>query len=198
MRKGNRGGYTLRTDAGRTTPYPNCDRWTIHASLCPNTNITLIPDVVQYLNIYHPNEISNTTHHTLHILEVAYANDRDKRIVEKTTKYQPLLDALHSAEHNATLSVLCLNTSVPITNSDTPTLQALGIDNDALHDTRKQIWTHSIQYMYKLITNWRRLEALHNKKRSMHTQMKHIRSPPWGTAPRPSAYTSMTCGRPPD
>ena len=197
IRHGSKGGFLVRSDAGRPTPHPSNNRWTIHPSLT-SAPLTLIPDIVQYVNVYSPSEISLAQKYHIRLLEVAFAADRDNKILEKTVKYLPLVSTLSLAGHDTTLSLLCSDVRVPVTHLDTNTFRTFGIEGANLHKTRKAIWLNSIQYMYKITLNWRQLEAQAAHAHHPRSRGGHIRPPPWGTSTRPSSYRHMSRGRPPD
>ena len=197
IQRGKRGGYLTRSDAGATTPTPHTERWTIHPSLTPSIP-NLMPDIVQYVNIHRPDEILSTPPQPIHMLEYAFAHNRDSRIIEKTAKYTPLVNALSISGHLTTLSLICSDVRVPLTHKDTHTLHLLGVEGENLRKTRRAIWLDTIKYMHKLTINWRQLEAAAAHTHHPRARGGHVRIPPWGTSARPSSYSHMTRGRPPD
>ena len=202
IRKGTHGGFMLRTDAGKVIPQQSHieDRWTIHPSILRRVpqHTHTIPDIVHYTNVYTPDDIHPSMPNPIRLIEVAYSGNREAAFETKFIKYAPLVNSLRSLGHNTSLSILTSDVRVPITHLNTPTFESIGIHGNNLKRLRRSIWLSTIQYLNKIIVYWRTLESAYYYDRTTRVPTTQHRRPPWGNSSRPSRFSSMSHGRPPD
>lgn len=192
----------LRTDAGKVIPQQSHieDRWTIHPSILRRVpqHTHTIPDIVHYTNVYTPDDIHPSMPNPIRLIEVAYSGNREAAFETKFIKYAPLVNSLRSLGHNTSLSILTSDVRVPITHLNTPTFESIGIHGNNLKRLRRSIWLSTIQYLNKIIVYWRTLESAYYYDRTTRVPTTQHRRPPWGNSSRPSRFSSMSHGRPPD
>jgi len=167
--KGKYGGTNIRTDAGRTGPYPTKqeDQWTLHRNLLPQLKahevnigwdytLNKFPDIVMYHDVKKNEEI-NEEAHKITMIEVGYGDEihLQEKLTTKSNYLKNIKKDLEEAGHSIEEKVIAIGARVPTTKQDWPTLKLLGIPKEDIIKVHKRIWKITIRSLFQIARAWR-------------------------------------------